>query len=380
MKKIEIKFKGRESFLDRLGKKWIKYLPHRITGSTEYLLRQWHRVYGEKNGKDFVENIRTDNTKKMVLAVILISILLILGALSEFTQESAIQTDKYGRFYIKRPDTSQGTINIEVKVEGNANNKTVGKSYILPIYPENYFEKNKQEMKNEKKYNDPEMDMDFQIYHISRDDKGKYLILPNSMGEVRSIKWQEKKEYVIVKILIIGIFVLLSLYGTRYGKVKKLIKASEMSVKNELPDFLSKMTLMMNAGLVFTSAFEKIVNEYDENKNANRKNENYFYEQLSEICKKSGETKSPVIFELKQFAERTENREFIRCIYVISDNINKGTSLVETVENESNFMWFQSKKNIEERGKLAETKLVVPMALQLLALLIITIAPALYNI
>ena len=69
-------------------------------------------------------------------------------------------------------------------------------------------------------------------------------------------------------------------------------------------------------------------------------------------------------------------RELLRLSNIMADNINKGSELVNKLEQEANFMWHMNKKQVEERGRIAESKLTFPMALMLIALLVITAAPA----
>ncbi len=83
--------------------------------------------------------------------------------------------------------------------------------------------------------------------------------------------------------------------------------------------------------------------------------------------------------EFRNFAGRSKVRELLRLANIITDNMDKGAALVEKLEQEANFMWHMSKKQVEERGRLAESKLSFPMALMLIALVMITAAPALLS-
>ena len=64
---------------------------------------------------------------------------------------------------------------------------------------------------------------------------------------------------------------------------------------------------------------------------------------------------------------------------IISENINKGSELVEKLESEGDMLWLNRKKRIEERAKLADTKLTLPLVILLITLITITIAPALIS-
>ena len=84
--------------------------------------------------------------------------------------------------------------------------------------------------------------------------------------------------------------------------------------------------------------------------------------------------------ELREFARKSGIKELIRVANIICDNVSKGTGLTEKLQAESEILWMNRKKNCEERGRLAETKLTLPLVIFLLVLIVITIAPALLEL
>ena len=85
-------------------------------------------------------------------------------------------------------------------------------------------------------------------------------------------------------------------------------------------------------------------------------------------------------WELREFARKSGIKELIRVANIICDNVSKGTGLTEKLQAESEILWMNRKKNCEERGRLAETKLTLPLVIFLLVLIVITIAPALLEL
>lgn len=63
--------------------------------------------------------------------------------------------------------------------------------------------------------------------------------------------------------------------------------------------------------------------------------------------------------ELREFARKSGIKELIRVANIICDNVSKGTGLTEKLQAESEILWMNRKKNCEERGRLAETKLTL---------------------
>ena len=154
----------------------------------------------------------------------------------------------------------------------------------------------------------------------------------------------------------------------RKTKLKKEKEIERRNVADELPDFTNRLVLLLNAGLVLTSAAAKITEEEER--------DCYFYKELRNINERDRNVNSSFITEFREFAKRSGVRELLRLSNIMADNINKGSELVNKLEQEANFMWHMNKKQVEERGRIAESKLTFPMALMLIALLVITAAPA----
>ena len=79
---------------------------------------------------------------------------------------------------------------------------------------------------------------------------------------------------------------------------------------------------------------------------------------------------------LREKAKLLKIKELTRITAMIADSKYKGTELGEKLSREGEYLWQRRIKIAEENAKLAELKLSLPLALQLLSLIIITAAPA----
>ena len=102
--------------------------------------------------------------------------------------------------------------------------------------------------------------------------------------------------------------------------------------------------------------------------------------QLTQIGRAVRETNGSLCQELQQFAKRSGVKELIRISNILSDNLNKGTDLSEKLKQENSLLWLARKQQSEEKGRLAETKLTLPLMILLLVLIMMTIAPAMMEI
>lgn len=362
--------------LGRLSDGIFEKLPDCLTGKENAYKRELYLLYGDKNIEAEIQVMKKKVFKRYLAVFLSVAILLFAAGINMLMNSSeSIYTDSQGRQYIKRPlqgSTAKQTA-LQLEAYDEAEEKEYKKTVTVSLSP--YEEENENDDKNAEKVSEItsiETEVSMALKALDKNKQKTVVYLPLEIKGLKQIKWSEEKNNTLPMLFLLGIMTIGLIYADRFGELKRLKNKSLMSVERELPDFLNKIVLLMNSGLVLSAAFERILKDYKE---TNSK-ENYFYEQLAVIELKMRETNCPMISELKAFAERTGNRAFIRVVNVMNENIHKGTALAETLENESNFLWFQRKKKAEEQGKIAETKLTVPLAMELVALIMITLMPA----
>lgn len=108
--------------------------------------------------------------------------------------------------------------------------------------------------------------------------------------------------------------------------------------------------------------------------------ENLLQRDFRRIYESAANENVPVIVKLREYARTSGSREMIRFVGILAANLDKGTELTEKLSRESEFMWHSAKKQIEEKSKLAETKMAFPMSLMLVVLIVITIAPVMMTL
>lgn len=207
--------------------------------------------------------------------------------------------------------------------------------------------------------------------------------LPDSLGDGVKVAWFTGKEDGGTIFALIAVMMLLIVYMKRYDQINKEIKEAEESIIRDLPEFINKLVLLLNAGLVVSTAFSKIAADYEmlyhEGKTEKQREKRFLYEELLAIQKKTERSNVSLIRELQEFSKRCGVREMVRLTAVISDNWNKGSMLAEKLEGEGNLMWIARKKRAEEKGRIAETKLTFPLMILLIVLIVVTIAPAMMD-
>lgn len=215
------------------------------------------------------------------------------------------------------------------------------------------------------------------LENLNADRKGDRMALPTGTDSGITIRWADTKDMTPLVLPLICIFIFIFAFRRRYSMIDRNIRAFRESISKEFPDFLGKLILLINAGMVVTAAVGKIAADYRER--CREGEEKGFYEELCGIEDRMRGSNTRLTVEFADMANRSGRREIMRFSAILADNIDKGSALAEKLASENDMLWNLRKKRAEERGKLAETKLTFPMALQLLAVMLITVAPAAFE-
>jgi hypothetical protein len=203
---------------------------------------------------------------------------------------------------------------------------------------------------------------------------GDVMTLPASDANGVLYRWRaDVSDFHIPEISALALFMLF-LRHSRYSWIDKRVKAARRSIIKDFPEFIDKLLLMLNAGLVVSEALSRIAADYELRRDAGKPRQ--LYEELVTIRRRVEHTNAPLSAELNMMAARSGVRELMRFASVVSDNIGKGSALAEKLKAEGELVWKLRKKDAEEAGRLSETKMILPMTLTLLTLVMITMAPA----
>lgn len=220
------------------------------------------------------------------------------------------------------------------------------------------------------------------ISSLNDDQSVRRVSLPDRLRTGESIAWSMKKKSNTAFIALAAILLIVLIYSRRLDPLEKIRKKEMDSVRRQLPEFASKLVLLLGAGMVLSAAFERIV---EESRRTPALAEDYFYRRMDGIYSKIKETNSSMEKEFRAFARSSAcscagSRELMRISNIISDNISKGVELTDKLRSESEALWLSRKRDSEERGRLAETKLTMPLTVFLLVLVVVTVSPALLEL
>lgn len=205
------------------------------------------------------------------------------------------------------------------------------------------------------------------------------LILPEKLGDGVKVKWYaaEKKSPATAVFLLSAALCLL-VYRQRYHSIDEYGKSRQAAIKREFPELVNQLLLLLSAGLVVSAALEEIASAVELTPETRRRSP-LFYE-IAQIGARVRESNTSFARELRDFSQDCGVREMIRFSSIVEDNMDKGSSLADKLSQEAHLLRDQQKRNAEELGQLAETKLSLPLMILLLVLVTIATAPVLFQI
>ena len=346
-----------------------------LTGENEYFEQKYFKLYGKNDYSAEIEKMKRKTMKKYICFAIVTAVALIVVFLAG-QQGAGINTAGGNEISIPRPQEGEGPVKIPMKLDVLwDDDEKITRNVVILVRPEETeVEAGDGEPTEESALEGIETEVRKLIKLINRSSTGSSVALPAELnGGVRLI-WNVSRNSNLQRLIPLFLIALLVIYRRRYLQIKSIESEARESIIRELPDFINKLMLLLNAGLVMTSAFDRILENYADNRKGA---ESYFYSQLLQVSRSKRETNSSMICGLKEFAGRSGVRELTRIANIIADNLDKGSELAYKLQGESELLWHTKKKLAEEKGRLAETKLTFPLVILLLVLITVTIAPAL---
>lgn len=200
----------------------------------------------------------------------------------------------------------------------------------------------------------------------------------------RMIHWAEKTVYFHLTLLLVFTFSLLIPIDTIFiifafvllvlsvmVKDKELdakLEKNNSLIKIEFAEFINQLSLLVGAGLTVTGAWKKIAEKNDE--------KHPLYRGVMKVQKSLNKGVS-FNHALETFAMDYQTKEISRFVSVLIQNYIKGNeNIVITLDQQANEALESRKREVMIIGERANTKLLFPMMLILIAIFIMLSIPA----
>ncbi len=171
--------------------------------------------------------------------------------------------------------------------------------------------------------------------------------------------------------LILSIVAVVAFFAVPFlvdNSLKSQIEKRRLEIRMEFPEFVNKLTLLVNAGMTISRAWEKIINE-------NKKNHILYSEMqyaLMEI--KAGK---PERIAYEEFARRCRVKEVTKFVSVIVMNLRRGGGeVIPVLREQGNECWEMRKNAARQLGEEAGTKILIPLMIMFLGIVLVVATPA----
>lgn len=202
-----------------------------------------------------------------------------------------------------------------------------------------------------------------------------YIRMPGQIdGNV--LKWSQKRENLYRIILMLGIIAAAFVYAQQAVRDQKKEQKRKDDLLRQYPDMVSKLSLLLGAGMTFSAAWERIILNYQHQLNQHLTQPMEVYEQML-ISYREMQDGIGEIQVYERFGERCGMPQYRKLTMLIIQNLRKGSSgLTQALEKEVAEAFALRKNNAKKAGEEAGTKILLPMMLMLMVVMIIILVPA----
>lgn len=171
-----------------------------------------------------------------------------------------------------------------------------------------------------------------------------------------------------------GIIIGIVIFVGRDDDLKKLEDERRKQMLLDYPDIISKLTILLQAGMSVRRALEKIVEDYMQQEKTR-----YAYEEMK-LTVNEIRTGALEGIAYAEFGRRCDVKEYLKLGTMLEQNVKSGTKgLLNMLETEV-YIAFDNKKNEALKcAAEADTKLLFPMIVMLMIVLVIIMTPALMS-
>ena len=156
-----------------------------------------------------------------------------------------------------------------------------------------------------------------------------------------------------------------------YRELDNKVKRRQLLIRLDFADLLSKLTLLINAGMTVSRAMDKIVEDNDCVRPL------YAELQLAMAEIKRGKSEYEAY---EDFGKRCRVLEIFKFVSIVLQNLRRGNSeMVAILRVQANECWLLRKSVAKQLGEEASSKLLFPMMMMFIAIIMIVMTPAILS-
>ena len=205
------------------------------------------------------------------------------------------------------------------------------------------------------------------------------LALPKEVNGYPLI-WSEVKSKTPLQILLLGTLASFLMPLLEKQKEKENQKKREEALMRQYPEMVTKLSLLMGAGMTLFAAWRKITEMYLTARGENAVPQMLVYEEMLYTRREIENGKSEVA-AYANFGERCKLQKYRKLSSYLTQNLKKGNNGLQIVlEREADEVLEERKALAKQYSEEAGTKLLLPMLLMLGIVIFIIMVPAILTL
>lgn len=198
-------------------------------------------------------------------------------------------------------------------------------------------------------------------------------VLPDEI-EGKQLTWTQKRENRWHYVLLLGIALCVYLVYREQERVKQEKRRRAESLLRNYPGMISKLTMLLSTGTTIRNAWEKIVQNYEQQKES-MGIQPVYEEMLITLREMQGGVSEAEAYE--RYGKRCGTSTYLKFGTLLSQNLRKGSKGITDILRMEAIQSFENRKSTAKRlGEEAGTKLLVPMLGMLAVVFIMVMVPA----
>lgn len=201
----------------------------------------------------------------------------------------------------------------------------------------------------------------------------KYMLLPSQI-EGKTVVWKEKKDRIAIQVFFLALLASVLVFFAKDTELRKEIQKRERQMLMDYPDIVSKLALLLGAGMTLKAAWEKICSDYQ--KSRKKAEKRYAYEEMLITCYEMQSGVS-LASAFEHFGKRCKAAAYLKLGSLLSQNIRIGAKgMLQMLQAEASLAFEERKNTAKKLGEEAGTRLLIPMFLMLGIVMLLLVFPA----
>lgn len=206
----------------------------------------------------------------------------------------------------------------------------------------------------------------------------EYFTLPSEVNGI-SLKWSEKKQHLVWKVLFFEITILILLRFVMLERQRTSAKERKDQMLLDYSDVVCKLLILLGSGMTLKQAWNRISAQYADKRQKNEIGKRYIYEEImiTNHAMLDGENERSAY---QKFGERTDLASYQRLIRILLQNLQTGSrGICQLLEQEAETAMEERKALARKLGEEAGTKMLLPLMLMLGIVIAVIMVPALLS-